>query len=97
VLARAYVVEPSLAVPPQSGGRDRVEAVVEHVRARGAEAVILAAATCCNVARMERMRLGAVLDSAGIPFLFVNYTENAVDETALHAEAAKLARGLRRP
>ena len=90
-LARAYVEDPTMSAPPRDGRHDRAMTIVERARTRGAEAVILVAASCCPAARNERLRLAARLDTADIPFLSVNYTEAGVDEAKVQEHAASLA------
>lgn len=94
-LADAYVSKGALAPCRYEGPRRRGEDIVQKVRDRKAQGVIIASPSFCDPALLDRPGLTQALEAAHIPCIQLQYTENSVDYGSVREQAGTFADALR--
>ena len=86
-LARAYLERSvTTAARYEPDGR-RGERLVERVRAVRADGVVFCAPSFCDPALLDRPLLTGALERAGVPAMFLQYSENSGDLHAIREQA----------
>ncbi len=86
-LARGFLELGAATATRWGGEREKGAALVDRVRAAGADGVLFAAASFCDPALLDRPLLEAALDRQGIPHSSFKYAENTAQLGPIREQA----------
>jgi benzoyl-CoA reductase subunit C len=94
-LAEAFVRHSVPTATVYSPRRGRGKALVDRVRAAGADGVVFAAPSFCTPALLDQPMLAAALDEASIPWTAFRYAENAGQFHSIREQTGTFADSVR--
>jgi benzoyl-CoA reductase subunit C len=86
-LARAYLFRGVATASRYIAGKEKGAALIEAVRASGADGVVFAAASFCDPALLDQPMLEAALDRAAIPHTSFKFAENNAQFQTIREQA----------